>query len=221
MIFVVLACVVARNRLQGKLSEKALGIAIIAVVIAGMTVITAGSIPVVEIPTSPNQELRVMPPTAFPLTMQQHRDYDSNQFYYRIVLGWPDGIPIYEGVATDDQSEFIHFTHLYMIVLLGEYLAVGTMMVLAVVLLLELRRRNQDQNETSDFNVNYMIKLFIPVAIFSISLTMFLFPEVLPFLPSHIIFAVGFWGLFVGLGVYILFLFTPKSRRQQYAKNES
>jgi len=67
-----------------------------------MTVITTGSIPVVEIPTGPNQEFRMMPPTAFPFTMQQYRDYDSNQFYYRIVIGWPTGIPIYEwGIEND------------------------------------------------------------------------------------------------------------------------
>lgn len=221
MIFVVLACAVAWKRLQGKLDQRVVCITIIAVLVAGMTVVTAGSIPVVSIPAGPNQELRVMSPTSFPFTMQQYRDYDSDQFYYRIVIGWPDGIPIYEGVANDDQSEFIHLAHLNIALFLGAYVAAGTIMMLALVFLLELRKRNQDQNDTSDFNVNYLIKFIIPILIFSISLTMFLFPEVFSFLPSHIIFGIGFWGLFVGLGVCLLFLFIPNSKRQAYAKNDS
>ncbi|MHA2262517.1 MAG: hypothetical protein ACXAEN_09030 [Candidatus Thorarchaeota archaeon] len=221
MIFVVLACVFAWKRLQGELIERAVGIAIISVLVTGMTVITAGSVPVAVVRTGPNEVLRVMPPTAVPFTMQQYRNYDTNTFYYRIVIGWPNGIPIYEGMEIDDQSEYIIPAHLYVAVLLGAYMAAGTVMALAVVFLLGLRRRNQDQNETNDFNLNYLVKFFKIGAIFSISLAMFLFPDVFPFLPSRFIFEIGFWGLFVGLGVCIFFLFMPNSRRQQYTKNDS
>jgi len=220
VIFIVLSCFVVWSRMRGKLIEKTIGLTIIAVLLTGMTVITAGSIPVVEIPTGLNQELRVMPPTAFPFTMQQFRDYDANQFYYRIVIGWPNGIPIYEGIAMDDQSEFIHLAHLHVGVLLGEYVSAGIMMTLAVIFLFELQRRKQDQDETNDINVKFLVKFSIPVIIFSISFVLFLFPEVLSFLPGHFIFAIGFWGMFVGFGAFLFFLFIPNSILPRNAKNE-
>ena len=135
MILAVLVCMYAWKRLRGKLLGRAIRMALIAVFITGMVAITAGSIPIIEIPTGPNQELRVMPQTAFPFTMQQFRDYDTGQFYYRIVVGWPNGFPIYQALPIDDQSEFIIRAHLYVTVLLGEAVSAGLMMSLSVLFL--------------------------------------------------------------------------------------
>lgn len=109
----------------------------------------AASLPVTEISTGSNQELRVMPPAAFPFTIQQYRDYDTNQFNYRIVIGWPDGIPIYESVTMDDQSEFIHLAHLSAGLLLGIYQLVGLAALLIVIYLFDRRRLNTEITQPS------------------------------------------------------------------------
>ncbi len=144
MIIVALTCFLVWKHQRGNIAKRIDVLVAISVLVTGLTFITAASPPMVEIPTGPNQELRVMPPTAFPFTMQQYRNYDLDQFYYRIVIGWPDGIPIYEGVANDDQSEFIHFAHLYTAMFLGAYMVVGLMVILVIVYLLALRRPRKE-----------------------------------------------------------------------------
>ena len=109
--------------------------AIVGILITGITVAAAASLPIIEIPTGSDQELRVMPPTAYPFTMQQYRDYNTDQFYYRIVLGWPDGIPLYQGATMDDQSEYIHLAHLGAGVLLGLYMTAGLCVLLILAYL--------------------------------------------------------------------------------------
>lgn len=181
--------------------------AIVAILITGLTAATAGSIPVIEISTGPNQELRVMPPTAYPFTMQQHRNYDTNQFYYRIVIGWPDGLPIYEGLEVDDQSEFIHQTHFYIAILLGEDISAGLMMSLSVLFFFE-KRRNRENGGLKE----NIAQLFLPVSVFSIALLMFTLPHLLTSISHSPWFRVVFWGLFVGIGVYTFSLFMPESK---------
>lgn len=141
MIIVALACYLVWKQERGNIAKRIDVLVAVAVLVTGLTFITAVSPPIVEIPTGPNQELRVMPPFAFPFTMQQYRNYDLQQFYYRIVIGWPDGIPIYEGVATDDQSEFMHFAYFYTAILLGGHMVVGLMVIIVIVYLFALRRQ--------------------------------------------------------------------------------
>jgi len=130
--------------LSGNIAKRVDVLVAIVAIVTGMTIITAASIPIVAISTGPNQELRVMPPTAFPITMQQYRDYDLGQFYYRIVIGWPDGIPIYEGVENYDQSEFIHLAHLNTAMLLGAYEIAGVMAILVIVYIFILRNQSKE-----------------------------------------------------------------------------
>ncbi len=169
--------------------------ALIAVIITALTAITAGSFPIVEISTGSNQELRVMPPTAFPFTMQQYRDYDTSQFYYRIVVGWPNGFPLYEGMAVDDQSEFILRTHLYIALLLGEDISAGLMISLSVLFLLEKRREQES-----------ITRFGLPLVVISVALLFFMVPDLLSFVSPSPWFRIAFWGLFVLIGVYALSL---------------
>ena len=140
MILVIVACFLAWRYFSNEPIQKILRIAVVGLIMTGITTAVATSLPITEVSLGPTQELRVMPPTAFPFTMQQYRDYDSNQFYYRIVLGWPDGIQIYKGITQDDQSEYIHLAHLNTGILLGEYMLVGLVSILAVVSLFEARK---------------------------------------------------------------------------------
>ncbi len=149
LIFVIITCALAWKYFSSGSNQKMLRITIVGIIIAGVTTAVAASLPVTEISTGSNQELRVMPPAAFPFTIQQYRDYDTNQFNYRIVIGWPDGIPIYESVTMDDQSEFIHLAHLSAGLLLGIYQLVGLAALLIVIYLFDRRRLNTEITQPS------------------------------------------------------------------------
>jgi hypothetical protein len=206
LIIAVIVCVLAWKRLDSKSIKRAFEIATIAMLAITFTAITAGSIPIIEIPTGPNQELRVMPPTAFPLTMQQHRNYDTNQFYYRIVIGWPDGVPIYKGLEVDDQSEFIHQTHYYTAIQLGEDISACLMMALSLFFLLEGRKDSSKKSQRK------RITRFILVAsVFLLSFVLYILPHHLAYISADPLFRVVFWGSFVGIGVFALALLTPLS----------
>ena len=149
MIFVIIACAIAWKYISGRPTQKILRIAIIGIIVTGLTTAFAVSLPITDIPMGSEQELRVMPPTAFPLTMQQYRDYDTDKFSYRIVIGWPDGIPIFQGITYDDQSEYIHLAHLSTGILLGGYMIVGLVSVLLVIYLVEIRKAKTEGAETN------------------------------------------------------------------------
>jgi len=131
----------AWKSIQGEGRKKFIYIGIVGILITGLVTIAAGSLPVVTVSTGVDQELRVMPPAGFPFTMQQYRNYDTNQFNYRIVLGWPDGFPIFESVLTDDQSEFIHIAHLVTATYLGLYLFSSLVVILGLIYIFERYKR--------------------------------------------------------------------------------
>jgi hypothetical protein len=93
-----------------------------------VTVVTGAFLPIVDVPIDSDQTLRVFPPTTFPFTMQQYRDYSTDQFHYRIVLGWPDGYPVYELESEDDQGHLIRQQHIQCAVELGSYMLVGVLL---------------------------------------------------------------------------------------------
>lgn len=211
LIIAVIVCVLAWKRLNSKPAKRAFEMATIAMLAIAITAFTAGSIPIIEIPTGLNQELRVMPPTAFPLTMQQHRNYDTNQFYYRIVVGWPNGVPIYEGPEVDDQSEFIHQTHYYTAILLGEDISAVLMMALSLFFLLEGRKDSSKRSQRKRIT-----RIILAASIFLLSFVLYLFPHHLAYISPDPLFRVVFWGSFVGIGVYALALLTLLSEVVQY-----
>ena len=126
--------------IPGEGRKKIIQIATIGILATGILTTAAASLPIVTVSTGVNQELRVMPPTEFPLTMQQYRDYDTHQFNYRIVLGWPDGFPIYESMLIDDQSEFIHITHIVAAAFLGIYQFTSLMVIIGLIYILESQK---------------------------------------------------------------------------------
>ena len=206
MILAVIVLAITWKHLKSTSINRAIKMALVAVVITAFTAITAGSFPIVEISTGSNQELRVMPPTAFPFTMQQYRDYDTSQFYYRIVVGWPNGLPLYEGMAVDDQSEFILRTHLYIAVLLGEDISAGLMISLSVLSFIE-KRREQER----------ITQLGSPLVVLSVAVLFFIIPDLLSFVSPSLWFRIVFWGLFVFIGVYALSLTMSEKYSPQIA----
>ncbi len=211
-MLVVLACLGAWSRLGGSRTKRAYETLFVGVLMAGMTAFTATSIPIIEIPIGPEQELRVMPPTAFPFTIQQHRDYDTNQFYYRIVIGWPDGIQIFRTVATDDQSEFIHWTHFGMMVILGLYMLVSVPFTVAGLIRFEpgKKRAAVEDEKRNDRRIGLLMGALL---LFAVSAFFYLFDLAIPYWTRHIVFIAAFSGLYIGLGLFLIALLLPSSRK--------
>ncbi|MHA1135568.1 MAG: hypothetical protein ACTSSE_03700 [Candidatus Thorarchaeota archaeon] len=102
--------------------------------VAGIVLVSSSIGPILEIPAESEQTIRVFAPTAFPFTLQQHRDYNNNMFHYEIVVGWPDGLTIYETIPMDDQGEFILQRHIQTTVVLGLYVISGLALAFPVIL---------------------------------------------------------------------------------------
>lgn len=214
MILIVLACLGAWSRLGESRTKRAYAALFAGVLVAGMTTFTAASVPILEIPIGPEQELRVMPPTAFPFTIQQHRDYDTNQFYYRIVIGWPDGIQIFRTVATDDQSEFIHWTHFGMMVILGLYMLASVPFIVAGLVHLDpgKGRARIEEEKYDDRRVGFLAGALL---LFIVSAFLYFFDLAIPYWTRHIVFITAFWGLYIGLGLFLIALLVPSSRKDE------
>jgi hypothetical protein len=62
-----------------------------------------------RLPIGGDQTLTYFLPTCYPLSQVGWHDAAANQFFYLIVLGWPNGFPLHSFGITDDQSEFMRW----------------------------------------------------------------------------------------------------------------
>jgi 4-amino-4-deoxy-L-arabinose transferase-like glycosyltransferase len=177
MIFVILVCVAAWERTRGPYRSHALLVALIGFIAAGISVFVSVIPPIVlEFETSPDQEIRVFGGlTTFPFTLQQHRDYSQGLFHYEIVVGWPDGVPIYANTPFDDQGEFIHWTHLWFTIVLGMYVLIGIPLSAPIIFALE-KYIHSGKYKSSEWKrgppKEYLQRLIIPLAIFGLSVVL-------------------------------------------------
>ncbi|MFQ5834114.1 MAG: hypothetical protein ACE5H4_15525 [Candidatus Thorarchaeota archaeon] len=147
---------------QQMIHVLALGIALVYIIVVTGTV---GGFTEFQVDTE--RMLRVQPPGAFPFTMQQYRDYEADQFFYRIVIGWPDGRPVYEFPQSPDQSEFIHLQH-YACTIMLAFLSMGGLF-LALPIIWALNRMDHDLAEPSDVPVVVIfgvVEVFLLVLVF-------------------------------------------------------
>ncbi len=133
MIFVILACFVAWRVLQRDSHERFNRLAVIVLLVTGLVVISAASLPIIHIYLGGNQELRVMPPTAFPFTLQQFWDHGPDLVQYRIVIGWPDGILIYERPLSHEVFGIMIYEHLLGATILAAFLFPVAIGILALI----------------------------------------------------------------------------------------
>ena len=77
MLVVMLVCVGAWMRLGKSYPHRIIVVVVLGIVAVGATTLTGSIPPITDYPMSQDQALRVYPPTAFPFTLQQHRDYDA------------------------------------------------------------------------------------------------------------------------------------------------
>jgi hypothetical protein len=219
MILVVLASCIAWMRSGGPLAERAVRTLIVTILVAGMTTIIAGSVPVAEIPLGTNETLRVMPGSAFPFTIQQYRDYDADLFSYRIVIGWPDGVTIYETALAEDQSHLIHWANFWAMAALGSWMLVGSVATIAFLSALQYKRGGIREVKPAKTARSDLI-LLIPLSAFSVSFVLYRLAGAPPFLPGQLFFDIGFAGLFMSLLLFMILLLIPASSQLKREVNQ-
>ena len=93
--------------------------------------------PAVELWTDSQVRTLIFPPACYPFTIISVHDFDARLFSYRIVLGWPDGVPVVVLPTEDDQSEFMTIQHLTCAVILTQLAFLAGLAALAGILAVE------------------------------------------------------------------------------------
>jgi hypothetical protein len=108
--------------------------------------------PVLELPADSQATTHIFAPACFPFTMVGFHDLGARLFNYRIVLGWPNGIPVVVLPTEDDQSEFMTIQRLTCGVILTQLAFLAALAGLVAVLAIEngvtLRNRFASRNLT-------------------------------------------------------------------------
>lgn len=129
-MFVVYAIIIVTWFLiRSNQGPKPIALLSVGLIISFIVALLASMPPILEIVVGENETLRVFSPVAYPFCIQQYRDYDVGLFSYSLSLGWPEGLPLIQTAALDDQSEYINYQH-YAI---GLYL--GILLLLSMVIL--------------------------------------------------------------------------------------
>lgn len=132
-MLIVIAIVVIAWFLAGETStEKIVVLLSVGLITSFIVAVIASLPPIIDIPLSGNEAIRVYPPAAYPFCIQQYRDYDAHLFSYAVTFGWPEGIPLLQFALQEDQSHFIHAQHYF------SGLSIGLLLLLVIVVLVGL-----------------------------------------------------------------------------------
>ena len=217
MFVILLVCLGAWVHLGRRYRNRSKMVIVIGVVTVVVTVLTASLGPIIDYPLGSNQALRVFLPTTYPFTMQQYRNYDASSFYYRIVVGWPDGVQIYSHEPTPDQGEFIRIQHFLTTAVLSGYVAIGLLVSIPIIIVWEERSRRNSEDvvvKPSSLIGEYIIRLVVALIIISMGLLMVFAPHLVPIVPEHIVFGIGLTITFAGWVLYVCSALLPEMKHR-------
>jgi len=217
MFVILLVCLGAWAHLGRRYRNRSKMVIVIGVVAVVVTVLTASLPPIIDYPLGSNQVLRVYPPTAYPFTMQQYRDYDASSFHYRIVVGWPDGVQIYSHASTPDQSEFMHIQRFLTTVALCGYVATGLLLSIPIVIAWEWRSRSDLEDvvvKPTSLIGEYIIRLVVALIVICMGLLMVFAPHLVPIAPELIVYGIGKTITFAGWVLYVCSALLPEMKHR-------
>jgi len=179
-LLVVIAIIIAAWFLAGETgTEKIVILLSIGLVTSFIVAVISSLPPIITIPFSGNEAIRVFSPAAFPFCIQQYRNYDANLFNYAVSFGWPEGIPLLQFALQEDQSHFIHAQHYF------SGLSLGLLLLLVVVVLVGfltlIERKSIVPRKQRRFSVHLLIVLQLTLIILVIFL----------FLTGNVIYPLG------------------------------
>ena len=140
LLIVIVTIVVAWLLAGESITEKIIVPLSVGLVISYIVAVMASLPPIVNIPLGEDEAIRVFSPVAYPLCIQQYRNYDANLFSYTISFGWPEGFPLLKIGLMDDQSEFIHAAHYFSGLFLGLVLLLFVVTLVGILTLVERNR---------------------------------------------------------------------------------
>lgn len=124
--------------LRRKRTRTRLPVVVLVAILAVPASSGLGSIwPAIELWTDSQARTLIFPPACFPFTIISFHDFDARLFNYRIVLGWPDGVPVLVLPTEDDQGEFMTIQHLTCAVILTQLASFAALAAVAGILALE------------------------------------------------------------------------------------
>lgn len=168
-MIVVIVIVVVGWLLAGKTGwAQIIQLLSVGLVTSFIVAVLASLSPIMEIPLSGDEALRVFSPAAYPFCIQQYRNYDANLFSYTVSFGWPEGIPLLQFALQEDQSHFIHAQHYF------SGLSLGLLLLLVVVVLVGfltlIERKSIVPRKQRRFSAHLLIVLQLTLIILVISL---------------------------------------------------
>ena len=140
LLIVIVTVVVAWLLAGESITEKVVVPLSVGLVISYIVAVMASFPPILYIPLSEDEAIRVFSPVAYPFCIQQYRNYDANLFSYTVSFGWPEGFPILKLGLMDDQSEFIHVQHYLSGLSLGLLLFLVAIVLVGTLTLIERKR---------------------------------------------------------------------------------
>lgn len=111
---------------------------------------------VLRYPVGQRSTTDVFAPSCFPFTIVGFHDFENQQFAYRIVFGWPDGIPILLFELMDDQSEFMNEQRFKCSIILGLLSLLGALLAVFGIFTLEagIKQRSPVKQEQNTIRAN-------------------------------------------------------------------
>ena len=183
MFIVIVTVVIAWLLASKSISEKIVVPLSVGLVTSYIVAVMASFPPIMTIPLSENEAIRVFSPVAYPFCIQQYRNYDASLFSYSVNIGWPEGFPLLQLGLQEDQSHLIHAQHYLSGLSLGLLLLLVVIVLVGTLTLIE--RKSTITRKSGKSSTLLLVALQLPLIILAVSL----------YLSGNIIYPLG--GAFV------------------------
>jgi hypothetical protein len=168
-LLIVIVIVIVAWLMVGEIGkEKIVVLLSVGLITSFIVAVIASLPPIIEIPLSGNEAIRVFSPAAYPFCIQQYRNYDAHLFSYAVTLGWPEGTPLLQFALRDDQSEFIHEQHYLSGLSLGLLLLLVVIVLVGTLTLIE--RKSTITRRSGKSSVLLLVALQFTLIILIVSL---------------------------------------------------
>ncbi|MHA1965030.1 MAG: hypothetical protein ACXACG_09520 [Candidatus Thorarchaeota archaeon] len=171
LLIVIVTVVIGWLLASESIAEKIVVPLSVGLVISYIVAVLASFPPIITIPLSEDEVVRVFSPIAYPFCIQQYRNYDANLFSYTLSFGWPEGLPLLDMGLMDDQSEFIHAAHYTFGLFLGLALLLFVVILVGILTLVERKSVIVRKQRTSSTLLLIALQLILVIQIFTIYLS--------------------------------------------------
>lgn len=170
LLIVIVTVVIAWLSARESITEKIVVLLAVGLVTSYIVAVMASFLPIITIPLSENEAIRVFSPAAYPLCIQQYRNYDASLFSYALSFGWPQGIPLLQTGLMDDQSEFIHAAHYTFGLFLGLMLLLLVVVLVVILNIVERKWMIVRRRRIPPSRLLIALQLFLLFLILNLSL---------------------------------------------------